>query len=287
VALPYAAHIASKLGATVTLIHVIERHPPQTVHGASHLTDADSAARYLDTVVARAFPPNVRVVIHVHTSEVSEVARSIVDHAGEFRPDLIVMCTHGNSGLRNWLFGSIAQQVVAQGTTSVLLVPPVEKGAMPAIACRLVLVPLDGDAAHEEGIPVAVDFAQICGSAVHLLVVVPTPGTLSGERAATGLLLPGAMAELLNVTEKSAVEYLRGHVNALQSTGLTVTAEVARGDPAKAIVNTAQRISADLIVLGTHGKTGMDAFWQGSVAPKVSSQSLVPLLLVRLRGEQT
>ena len=196
------------------------------------------------------------------------------------------MCTHGSGGLRDWLFGSIAQQVIAQGSTSVLLVPPSESDAPPVFACRLVLVPLDGDPAHEQGISVAIDFARLCAAAVHLLMVVPTPSTLSGERAATGRMLPGATAALLKLEEQSAAEYLHDQLTKLQSTNLTITAEVARGDPAKTIVSTAQQIHCDLIVLGTHGKVGMDAFWQGSVAPKVSSQALVPMLLVRLRDEE-
>jgi nucleotide-binding universal stress UspA family protein len=283
VALPYAEFLAAKLGGTVTLIHVLERNPPQTVHGAAHLTDAGSAKRYLDEVAALAFPPGVKVAKHVHTGEVSEVARSIVEHAGEFKPDLIVMCTHGSGDLRDLLFGSIAQQVISLGTTAVLLIPPTASPKAPTFACRCVLVPLDGDQSHEQAIQAAVEFARICSAAVHLLMVVHTPNTLAGERAAASRMLPGATAELLNLTEQGAQEYLRNQVARLQATGLTLTAEVARGDPAKTIVATAKRIDADLIALGTHGKSGMDAFWQGSVAPKVSSQSNIPLLLVRLR----
>jgi nucleotide-binding universal stress UspA family protein len=62
-----------------------------------------------------------------------------------------------------------------------------------------------------------------------------------------------------------------------------VTAEVYRGDPAGAIARTAQRVQSDLIVMGTHGKSGMDAFWSGSVAAQVCSRSRVPLLLVPVR----
>ncbi|HEY3341490.1 MAG TPA: universal stress protein [Anaerolineae bacterium] len=283
VALPYAAFIAGKLNATVTLIHVIEHNPPQTVHGAAHLTAADAAQKYLDDVATRAFPPGIRVMTHVHTSEVSEVARSIVEHAGEFKPDLIVMCSHGSSGIRDLLVGNIAQQVISLGSTDVLLIPPGEGEQATSFACEKVLVPLDGDPAHEQGIDAAIDFAKICFSAVHMLIVVHTPGTLSGQRAAASRMLPAATTELLNLTEKSAQEYLRGKIVALQSTGLSVTAEVARGDPSKIIVNTAHSIEADLIVLVTHGKSGMTAFWQGSVAPKVIIQSDVPLLLVRAR----
>jgi nucleotide-binding universal stress UspA family protein len=63
-----------------------------------------------------------------------------------------------------------------------------------------------------------------------------------------------------------------------------MTTEVCRGDPASAIVRTAQRMEADLVVMGTRGKRGMDAFWSGSVAAQVSSRSRVPLLLVPVRA---
>ncbi len=285
VALPYAAYIAEQGQATVTLIHVIESNPPQTVHGVAHLTNAAAAQRYLDEVAARAFPAGIRIERHVHTSEVSEVARSIVEHAGEFKPDLIVMCTHGSSGLRDWLFGSIAQQVVSMGDTSVLLIPPTTNTVNPPFACHRILVPLDGDAAHEQSILVAVDFAKMCRSEVHLLMVVPTLDSLTGQRAAASRMLPSATAELLNMTEQQAVEYLHGQVTQAPPSDITISTEVSRGDPAKTIVNTARETHTDLIVLCTHGKSGMDAFWQGSVAPKVSSQSDVPLLLVRVRSE--
>jgi nucleotide-binding universal stress UspA family protein len=64
---------------------------------------------------------------------------------------------------------------------------------------------------------------------------------------------------------------------------LAVTAEVRRGDPAATIVETARQSGADLIVLGTHGTTGMDAFWEGSVTARVAARSRVPLLLVPVR----
>jgi nucleotide-binding universal stress UspA family protein len=285
-ALPAAAYLARTLGASVTLIHVIERNAPQTVHGERHLTDAAAAQKYIDEVAARAFPPEVRVEGHVHTSEVSEVARSIVEHAGEFAPDLIVMCTHGGGGLKKFLVGSIAQQVVAQGHTSVLLITPTEEDEAPELNIRRLLIPLDGDPAHEMGIAVATDLAKACAADLYLLTVVPTLDTLSGERAAAGRLLPGTTSALLQIREEEAEASLRQHMARLQAGGLAVAAEVTRGDPAKCIVRTAGEASADVIVLGTHGKAGMDAFWQGSVAPKVAGQSRVPVLLVRLREQE-
>ena len=66
----------------------------------------------------------------------------------------------------------------------------------------------------------------------------------------------------------------------LRKEGFEASAHVLRGDPASLIVEAAVRAQIDLIVLGTHGKTGMDAFWAGSVAHRIVSQSRIPLLLI-------
>jgi nucleotide-binding universal stress UspA family protein len=285
-ALPAAAYLAQKLGATVTLLHVIEHAAPAEVHGECHLTKPAEALAYLDEVAHRAFPADVPVASHVHTSEITDVAHSIVEHVAELKPDLIVMCTHGRGGLRDLLFGSIAQQVVALGTTPVLLIRPTpplsppRAGGMVPFACHRLLVPLDGTPAHEQGLPAAAELARACAAGLHLVVVVPTLETLSGNQKAAGRLLPLATTAILDLVQQDTEEYLRGHIAQLQAQGLSVTAEIRRGDPTAIIVDTARKAGTDLIVLGTHGKAGMDAFWAGSIAPKVSSHSRLPLLLV-------
>jgi nucleotide-binding universal stress UspA family protein len=282
-ALPAAATLSKTLDARVTLIHVIERRAPQEIHGEQHLSDPAEASAYLGEVAARAFSPGVRVEQHVHTAEVRDVARSIVEHADELGPDLVVMCTHGRGGLRTWLLGSIAQQVIALRATPVLLIQPDGAAATPDFACRRLLVPLDGNPDHEQGLGVAVALARACAAALHLLMVVPTPGTLSGEHGTTARLLPTATSAWLDMSEENARAHLRQKAIGLQAMGLGMTTEVCRGDPASAIVRTAQRMEADLVVMGTRGKRGMDAFWSGSVAAQVSSRSRVPLLLMPVR----
>jgi len=284
-ALPPAAWLAQTLGASLTLIHVIERAAPVEVHGERHLTNPEEAAAYLDEVAARAFPPGVRVLRHVHTDEVGNVARSLFEHSDELRPDLIVMCAHGTGGLRRWAFGSIAQQVIALGTTPVLLIHPGKDSAQKPFACRQLLAPLDGSPEHEQGLCFAAGLAKPCGAAVHLLAVVPTPGTLSGPHAASGRLLPGATAAVLDMAEAGMEDYLNRCVADLRSQGLTLTAEVARGDPAKSIIRAAEQHGADIIILSTHRKAGLDAFWAGSVAPRVARRTHTPLLLVPLSAE--
>ena len=282
--LPAVVYLARDTGASVTLLHVIERDAPQEVHGEHHLTNADDACIYLGQVAERTFPPEMRlsIVEHVHTVEVGNVAQSIVEHVGEFAPDLIVLCSHGSGGLRDFLYGSIAQQVIALGKTPVLVIEP--EGKMPDAGYRRTLMPLDGNPDHEQSIPIVTDLVKACGASLHLLVVVPTPDTLTPQQAATGRLLPSTTNAILELAQEDAVAYLRDKLDQLKAEGLTVSAEVARGDPTAAIVATAERIGADLIVLGTHGKAGWDAFWAGSVTPKIADRTRRHLLLVPVRG---
>ena len=93
-ALPATAYLARLLPARVTLLHLVERHPPSEVHHDRHLTNALEAGAYLADIKQRTFSTDVAVEYHVHTSEIDDVARSIVEHIGELAPDLIVMCTH-------------------------------------------------------------------------------------------------------------------------------------------------------------------------------------------------
>jgi len=273
-----AVYVAQITGATVTLLHVIEHNPPQAVHGERHLTTVDEARRYLATIAAT-LPPSITVKQHVHPNEEDDVARSIVVHAREFGVDLIVMCTHGRSNLRRWLSGSIAQKVIALGHTPVLLIRPPLTDAS-AYLCQRILVPLDGDPAHEAGLTMAIEVAQTCHASLHLIMVVPTPHTLTGDGVATARLLPATTAEALNMLRISAASYLQGQEARLTAVGLPVTTEVLRGDPATAIAQAANTANANLIVMATHAKTHLDAFWSGSVAPKVTSRARLPLLLV-------
>jgi nucleotide-binding universal stress UspA family protein len=284
-ALPAAAYLAQLFGASVTLIHVIEKDAPKEIHKDRHLTEPEEAEAYLKDVASRAFPEGTKVEWHVHIEEVKDVARSIVLHAQELEPDLLVMCTHGRGGVRDWLMGSIAQQVVAAGKTPLLLIPPLDEGQT-AFSCRLALVALDGLPDHEQALPLAAELAKVCNATLYLLMVIPTLGTLKAEEAATSKMLPTAMAATLDIAEESGKGYLGRHLARLQSEGIKAGAEVARGDALPVIVETVQRLHADLIVMGTHGKTGMDAFWSGSVTPRLSHRSQVPLLLVRVHDQE-
>ena len=283
-ALTTAVWLARKMDARLTLVHVIEKNAPREVHSERHLVTSREASAYLEEVSRLPALAGLRVSTHVHEVEVSDVARSIAEHSAELAPDLIVICTHGNGGLRRLLFGVIAQQVVSLATVPVLIVHPSKEaqGVGAAGDFKTILAPIDGDPSHEKGLPVAAELARAFDCRLHLLMVVPELRDLSGPKAAASFILPGAMRADLEMESADARTYLDGRVAELGGQGISVDSDSSRGDPANAIVATAKRLSADLVVMGTHGRTGTDAFWERSVAARVVSRIKAPLLMVPL-----
>jgi nucleotide-binding universal stress UspA family protein len=279
-ALPAAAYMAERFGAKVTVIHIIEHDAPQAVHGDRHLTDAHEAEAYLREVGRRFFPADLILEHHVHTAAMKDVARGIVLHESELTPDLIVMSTHGRGGLRDLLFGRIAQQVVAEGNLPVLLIRSEAASDPAAFACRTVLAPTDAKPSHQYGVDVAFEVTRAARARLELLTAVPTLGTLSGQSATTSRFAPGASRAVLEMAEADLGRHLRDQVARFQNKGIDINARLERGEPAATIVSVAERIDADLIVLGTHGKSGTAAFWTQSVGARVLSQTFRPLLLV-------
>lgn len=279
-ALPAAACLAERLRARITLLHVIEKNAPSEVHGQPHLKTEAEAGTYLNAVSQRMIPESVRVDCHVHATGVDDVAESIVFHKSEFDHDLIVMCSHGRGRALHLLLGSIAQQVISLGTIPVLITHPGETDAAPSFDCRSILVPLDDDPRHSGALPIAEELASRCRAAVHLMTVVPRYGTLPGRQRPTRRFLPGTTSKMLEMTVESVREYLDGLRTPLQQRGIETSAHVLRGDPAAAIVDAAHESRPDLIVIATHGRSGMAALWEGSVAHRVCSQSRIPLLLI-------
>jgi nucleotide-binding universal stress UspA family protein len=283
-ALATAGWLARKLGAQLTLIHLIERNAPSIVHSERHLVSMEEATKYLDETSRAPALSGLRIATHVHEVEVNDVARSIFEHSAELAPDLIVMCAHGKGGMRRLLFGVIAQQVITLGKTPVLIVHPslAMRGAGEAVEIQSILAPIDGNPDHERSLPIAAGLAKALECRLRLLMVVPKIRDLTGSESAVAFMLPGSTRTELEMESTDARSYLNRRAEDLEKTGIVVDAETSRGDPANAIVSAARRLSSDLVVMGTHGRAGTEAFWEGSVAAEVATHVRRPLLLVPL-----
>lgn len=283
-ALATAGWLARKLGAQLTLLHLIERNAPSIVHSERHLVSAEEATKYLDETSRAPALSGLRVATHVHEVEVSDVARSIFEHSAELAPDLIVMCAHGTGGVRRLLFGVIAQQVITLGKTPVLIVYPASerRKAEEAGEIRSIIAPIDGVVDHERSLPIAAGLAKALRCRLRLLMVVPKIKDLTGSEGAVSFMLPGSTRIELEMESADARGYLDRRAKDLAKTGIAVEAETSRGDPAHAIISAARRLSSDLVIMGTHGRAGTEAFWEGSVAAEVAARIRIPLLLVPL-----
>ena len=278
--LPAAASLAKKINIDITLIHIVEKDPPQKIHGQRHLTSPKQAEEYLNSISGMEMFKGIPVSMHVHEERVSNVPLSIAQHSRELNQDLIVMCTHGNSGLRGMLFGSVAQHVIALCKTPVLLINPSKEKVKVECTFKKFLIPLDGNPDHEHALEFAAKLAKTCKAEIHLLVAIPHFGTMAGGFTQTNRLLPSTTSKMLDMIVSDAKEYLEKLKTDLEKKEVKVTTSASRYDPPEAIIKTAKSIDADLIILATHGTKGAEALLEGSITPKIAKSSKVPLLLV-------
>ncbi len=274
---PSAARLAKASGASIMLLHLIEHNARAVVHGVRHITNSDEAERYLQHV-AETYFADQNVAWHVHTDEVRDVAHSVSSHAVEFDPDLIVMCSHDHVGWWRWFGGSIGQQIVREAMPPVLLFRYVD-ALSPGFPFGRIMIPLDGDPRHESGLNAGGELARLSNAPIDLIQVVPTRATLAGTRGITRSYLPAATEAILEIAETQTREYLARKVEALAARGLTGRALIARGEPFEEMTEAVERVAPGLLVLGTHGKIGAEAFWEGSLSQRLLDTCSATFLL--------
>lgn len=181
--------------------------------------------------------------------------------------DLIAMATHGRSGLRRELVGSIAEEVLRRSTIPVLAL---SEGARIGDWKRMV-VGLDGSAAAESVLVDAAEFARSLGATVHLVRVKSLMPLLVTR---PDLAFP--------IPEEDPQPYLEKLAGDLAAKGILAIAEPREGDAAEEILAVARESGAGLICLATHGRSGLSRRLLGSVAESVLRQAPCPLLLRRI-----
>lgn len=152
------------------------------------------------------------------------------------------------------------------------------------MAYKHVLVPLDGSAFAETALKDALSLAQAYQAQVTLVRVVEPPHMLSAQLA---LESAAAFLELGTLLAQEAQDYLARQQDEFRAQGLEVSTLVVEGDVvADQIIAAAERVGADVIVMSTHGRTGLQRWVFGSVAERVLRQAALPVLLVRVKPGQ-
>ncbi len=272
--LPAAASLASKLGAELLLLHVLELQAPAEVHGEPHLAEEPDAFVYLEEKARELRDQGFSVESHVHERRVDDVATAIDVHAHEMSADLIAMCAHGRSNLRTRLMGSIAERILRGGSVPILL-RTVRRADGQDFDLHNLLVPIDFGHDVDTALAAARALAPAYEATVTLLAAVePSP-------RATSRLLPGASAAL----RQAEFEDL-GHRVAELADGLRpelgeVRSVVAQQPPTDAILSVSESLPADVIVLVTHAHGGISTWYDPSTGQQLLKRPDLTLLLIR------
>lgn len=233
----------------------------------------NEAERYLAGLVDRLAQRGIEAEA---TVLYGEAAPSIVEAAQLHMVDLVAMCTHGRGGLGRWVYGSVAEEVLATAPTAVLLVRAWQalESVTSATERSRVLIPLDGSAFAEKALPVAEQLAATLDAELMLLRVVYPPSPILTQE----WMVASYLAEELETSESAAKQYLEGVADRLSRGGRSVSTDVRVGTPASVIADTGADVA--FLVMATHGRTGTERLMMGSVANVVVRRGEVPLVLV-------
>jgi nucleotide-binding universal stress UspA family protein len=274
--LPYVERIATATNSRVFLLAAVDKprdwgeDTGGDLKGERH--EAETYLRRIQARLASATGGDVEIEVVA-----SAPAEGILGACEKGQADLVAMATHGRSGVARWVLGSVATKVLHATHTPMLVVRPPADG-QPGDAANLtkVLVPLDGSELSASVLPFAVDLAKSLGASIVLFHAVAEP-----VLAYPGVEAISFDAGVLEEMEAGAHELLASTARDLAAKGVKADPVVAVGNATDGIVWAAEREGAGLIVMSTHGRSGIGRIVLGSVADAVVRRTSLPVVVVR------
>lgn len=294
-ALSVGLRIARFSGASLTLLRVVNLPDDMTYlsRGSAMMNLADIIVRdraeaeaYLQKIASRSDVAGIEVITHVVDGN---PAQSILSEARTSAMDLILMCSHGDTGLKRWMFGSVSLHVARHSAIPVFVLRPGADGAvvLPQTAGQVrMMVPLDGSQLAEEILPPAIALTKALSA--------PLPGAL--HLASVVPFFTAETTDELDQVVKAAQEYLVSIEQQLRQKGdathLTITSSVTvLADVAHALVELAETgkgmeqikdfTGCGVIAMSTHGRSGIKHWMMGSIAERMLASTKLPMLIVR------
>lgn len=291
-AVPVALSVACRTEAKLTLVHVHSFPGPLYTSDGVAIFDVATDERnrstelaYLDDI-ARQIAPALPTPPQTALIE-GAVVDALCEEVQKSEADLIVMTTHGRGPFSRFWLGSVADALVRRAPIPILLVRP--DAQLPEVLdltkprnFERVLLPLDGSQLSEQMLAPAVEFVELTGAELTLLLALdPT-----GMSYAPMLYTAGLEGDVLDQMKVEARDYLEEIAAPMRARGLTVKTQVVYAQPAVAILNYAADHGANLIAMATHGRSGLSRALLGSVADKVLRGAHIPLLVMRPTAER-
>ena len=272
--LPYARMLARAMSLPVELLHIND--PDELPPYAPPLQGGEYLAK-----IASSFSGSANVKC---TVELGKPAEMIVDISLAQPEALIAMATHGRSGAKRWLLGSVAEKVLHAVKNHVLLVRPGDEDNSGAAPLKSVLVPLDGSGLAEKVLPIVAELATRLDLEVALVRVTERIYSAPPEAFLPTFSTFPNLNELWAQERSVAEEYLTGKVEHLRAQGISkVSALVLQGGAdgvAAEIIDLAQKTPNHLVAMSTHGASGMGRWLVGSVTTRVVRHSRGPVLVI-------
>jgi nucleotide-binding universal stress UspA family protein len=295
IALPYAEEMARHLGSEIILVNV--RAPIEKI-------EKPEQREYL-SVMAGTTEQNIKKSMDKPSGEKVKVASAviggptllkhpaedIVDYAEKENVSLIIMATHGRTGIKRFALGNTADKVARISKIPVLLI----RGNVDAprkIHFENILVPLDGSAQSEVVLAYVENLASNLKIKVNLVTVVETPyhfiasPSMAGFYGGEGMVKVPYTDEELKPLKAQAEKYIKRISDKLAAEGIKTSYEVKVGSAGDEIIETEEEMLPDMVVMATHGHGGFGRFDYGSIITKVLHGGITPLLLVRPKKDK-
>ena len=273
----HAAMLAQWYGARLTLLHVVANAPamdlpPPSLDQPGRLR-IEQAMRDIAAYVAPSAAFDCAVV------EAESAPAGILEQLDSSGADLLVLGSHGRSGLQRFFLGSVTEKVIRKAPCPTLVVPPraPDLDAGTWVGFRQILCPVDFSDSSLAALARALSVAGKTGAHLTLLHVIEIPPELREPAVAAGLDVDRVRA----AAEADALRRLRALIPDRSQMRSLVDTSVEEGRAYREVLRTAADRNADLIVMGVHGRGAVDLLMFGSTTHQVVRQAQCPVLIVR------
>jgi nucleotide-binding universal stress UspA family protein len=280
-AIEYASALSVATGARLVLVRVV--HIGRFSPGDPAL-DTEHALAETEEYLAR-----VAVDLRGRGFEVTtlaplggDTASRILEEVDLLQADVVVMATHGRTGPRHWVLGSVAEAVLGASPVPIVVVRAWQQHLTTLLLQdrpRL-LVPLDGSAFSEAALPAAAGLADDLSAELVLTRIERVPGGPMLAEDGRVLILPEEREAVLRLAGQTYLTEVAERLTQTYPT-LTISTDVRCAEPAAGIAAAADALEAAMIVMATHGRTGFERVRLGSVAGETLHAGRVPLVLIR------
>ena len=268
-----AISITRKCSSRLIAISVVETNPEyETIAPQLVEREIGKAKDNLEAIKDRASKDGVDCETVVHQGEGSY--NYIVEEAAKKGAEMIIMGRRGRTGLKRLVMGSVTAKVIGHAPCDVLVVPKDAK-----VELKKILLATDGSRYSESASVKAIGIAKRSGAQLTVVSVVPSEAI-----SPLDIVHSEMHRDLIAEKEQKAARcYIDGVKEMAEREGVEVVSSILEGRPYEAITNAAVEKRIDLIVIGSHGRTGLEKFLMGSVAERVIVLSPCAVLVAKTR----